>query len=175
MGIPENHPAILEAKRRGLIADFDAKPVPLPTAPASKPRRKAQLVQSWFIDDPLTWLLPIVTASEANGRDWRARSNRTQQARRIVSAALGFRLPHLAKIAEHYHWRQGHIRVSLTRIGARKLDAANLGPALKATEDAVALMLGADDGDTRWHAEFHQQVGGLVGVRIAITELGVLT
>lgn len=116
---------------------------------------------------PGTWVLPIVTASEANGREWRKRSSRAQNARRIVSREFGCRLDYLAPFARHFHAGRP-LSVKLTRLGGRKLDAANLGPALKATEDAIALMLGADDGDSRWRVEFHQEPHSPVGVRIEL-------
>ncbi len=129
---------------------------------------KPKLVTACFAP-PGKWVLPIVTVSEANGRDWKKRSARTQQARRIVSKELGCRLDYLAPFARHYHAGR-KLRITLVRLGGRKLDAANLGGALKATEDAVALMLGADDGDPRWLVEFAQQPGGLCGVRVEVLE-----
>jgi hypothetical protein len=163
MGIPENHPAIIEAKRRGLIEE----PASAATERPVVELQNGPLVQSLFMP-PGTWLLPIRTASEANGRDWRKRSNRTQEARRIVSRELGKVLWIVASFAKPVHLHRETLRVKLTRLGGRKLDAANLGPALKAAEDAVAMVLGIDDGDPRWQVEFGQEPGGRVGVRLEL-------
>jgi hypothetical protein len=137
-------------------------------APVIESDDSERAVAKTMFAPPGTWVLPIVTASEANGREWRKRSNRTQNARRIVSREFGCRLDYLAPFARHFHAGRP-LSVRLTRLGGRKLDAANLGPALKATEDAVALMLGADDGDSRWCVEFHQEPqASLQGVRIEL-------
>ncbi len=116
---------------------------------------------------PGCWTLPVETSSEANGREWRKRSNRTQAARRVVSAQLGRDLVYLAVFAAHYH-AGGALRITFTRLGGRKLDRSNLPTALKATEDALCLMLGADDGDPRWQPAWEQEPGGAVGVRVEL-------
>jgi len=112
-------------------------------------------------------VIPLVTSSEINGRDWEARSRRSNAAWKAVSQALGPHLRDLAPIAESYHSGET-ITIRLTRIGGRKLDRSNLPTALKATEDAVAFLIGADDGDPRWQAEWDQEPGGPMGVRIEV-------
>jgi len=116
---------------------------------------------------PATWLLPIPTVSEINHRDWKARSRRSNVAWNVVSQCLGKHLDYLSHISRHYHCGRP-IRVKLTRLATRRLDNSNLGPAVKATEDAVAFMLGADDGDARWLSEFSQEVGSVIGVRLEL-------
>lgn len=156
------------AKAKGLIDDRQAgttgppateppKLVPMVCLPRSD--TKGRIVE-------LTWALPIVTASEANGRDWKARSNRTKQARDIISKAFG--PVELDRFKWRYHALKLPLDVTFTRLGGRKLDAANLPVALKSTEDAVAMMLGCDDGDPRWRVSFEQEPGGLTGVRVTI-------
>lgn len=120
---------------------------------------------------PGTLTLPIETASEANGRDWKARSNRNKEARRIVAKEIGCRWEFFYRFPVAYH-RGEKLKLIFTRLGGRRLDKANVGAALKATEDAVALLFGANDGDDRWDAEFEQQPGGLKGVRIEIYTTG---
>ncbi len=129
-----------------------------------------ELVAATF-SPPGLWVLPIETSSEANGREWRKRSSRTQAARKAVSVAFGKSLLWVACYADHYH-RGGVLRVALTRLGGRKLDRSNLPAALKATEDAVAMMLGADDGDPRWQPAWEQEPGGAAGVRVALVAGG---
>ena len=174
MGIPTNHPAILQAVERGLIAPeqfqaADTSPSPPAeelSAGLSHERHLPELVEPSFIP-PGCWVLPITTASEANGREWRKRSNRTQAARKVVSTQLGRALVYLAAFAMHYH-AGGTLKVTLTRLGGHRLDRSNLPVALKSTEDALALMLGADDGDPRWQAEWKQEAGGPAGVRVEL-------
>lgn len=121
-----------------------------------------------------TWVLPIVTVSESNSReDWAKKSNRTRAARRTVSLAFGRELATVARYADAFHSGQ-MLAVVLTRLGGRKLDKSNLPSALKATEDAVALMLGADDGAANWHLVPQQQTGGPAGVRIELKLLADL-
>ena len=155
--ISETHPAIRQAKARGLIP-----PTPTPDLEAKPARIRVTFAP------PGTWTLGVETRAEVNGRDWRSRSSRTQAARRAVSAAFGRAMVWVAAFADHYH-RGGRLRVVLTRLGGKRLDPSNLPTALKAVEDAVALMLGADDGDARWVAEWHQEPGGAaVGVRVEL-------
>lgn len=116
----------------------------------------------------LVIVLPVRTVSEANERGWKGRARRTTDARRIVSRTLGAHLAKLVPFAEAYH-RGEALHVVFTRCGGRRLDAlANLGAALKATEDAVALMMGADDGSPQWHASTAQETAGDVGVMATI-------
>jgi hypothetical protein len=174
MGIPFDHPSIAQALEKGLIRAEDLATPPTPVVPdrqdteePTSDRKRPPLVEPSFTA-PGTWVLPIETASEANGREWRKRSNRTQAARKVVSEAFGRSLVWVAAFADHFH-RGGGLRVVFIRLGGRQLDRSNLPVALKATEDAVALMLGADDGDPRWRAEWHQEPGGAVGVRIELS------
>jgi hypothetical protein len=165
MGVPENHPAILAAIQRGLI------PVERPKEKAAT-KRKPQLVAASFARTAAgpVWVIPIEICSLANERQWRTRNRVAQAHRKAVSGSLGRSLYDLAPLAAHYH-RGGAVRVLLTRLGGRALDrTANLPAALKYVEDAVALMMGADDGDARWRCECGQEPGGPSGVRIEITE-----
>lgn len=141
-----------------------------PAPPRGKKLRGPGLVGPAF-SDPCVFWVPLLTASEANSRCWRARSARTQAARRAVSRAFGPRLRALAPVAEWYH-ANGTVRAVLTRLGGRKLDYVNLCSSLKACEDIVALFLGADDGDPRWQPEYRQEPGGPCGVRIELETKG---
>lgn len=136
--------------------------------PVGEPEPDSPFVPVLFVP-PGTITLPIETASESNGRNWKARSNRNKEARRIVSREIGSRWEHFARFPVAYH-RGERIRIVFTRLGGRKLDRANVGPSLKGVEDAVALLFGASDGSELWDASFEQQPTGLKGVRIEITE-----
>lgn len=155
MGLPEDHPAILAAKAKGLIP-----------ADAPRKREKAELVTAKYIS-PGTWIVPVLTVSESNERGRWARAGRTIAARTAVSRTIGPWLPALASYSAHYH--SGFpLRVVFTRLGGRKLDRSNLATALKAVEDALAMMMGADDGNPKWQAEWEQEPGGKHGVRIEL-------
>lgn len=167
MGIPENHPAIVEAVRRGLI-----RPSPAAAPPADEPDQAGELAAGsfWRVAGGVEFRVGVRTASEANQRGWQGKSRRTHAARLAVSRLLGPFLRAVADVAEHYH-AGGTLDVVLTRVGGKRLDpTVNLPSALKATEDAVALMLGADDGDPRWRCRCEQETGGLVGVRVRVTK-----
>lgn len=143
-----------------------AEPLPPAKAASRKPATSKRLLVEAMFAPPATWTIPVETASEANGRDWRKRSKRSDGAWRAVSRAMGPELRALAAFAEAFH--DGFpIRVQFTRIGGRRLDRSNLPTALKAVEDAVAFMLGADDGSPLWCAEWQQRPGGdRVGVMV---------
>lgn len=119
------------------------------------------------IGDVFTAVLPVVTASEANKSEhWRHRSKRTNNAWRVVSRTLGPHLDSLAPLALHYH-SGGKLRIRFVRLGGRRLDRGNVPNSLKATEDALAFMLGASDGNhLQWLAEYDQIPGGASGVRV---------
>lgn len=114
------------------------------------------------------WELPIRTKSEINHREWRKRSKRTDEAWRVVSRYISPQMWYLVRFIDDYHRSSKPIGVRFTRLGGRKLDRGNLPTALKATEDALAFIMGADDGDNRWQSEFEQEPGGPVGVRIEL-------
>lgn len=154
------------------LAYMDRPEVRALIAPESMPviEEETKFVPVLFIP-PGTLTLPIETASEANGRKWRERSHRNKEARRIVSKEIGCRWEYFHRFPVAYH-RGERIKLIFTRLGGRKLDKANIGSALKQTEDALALMFGANDGDDRWDASHEQQPGGLKGVRIEIYTTG---
>jgi hypothetical protein len=146
-----------------------AYPETLPVAPQPRSRRPkpAEMVigGSILLRDTLTFIIPVATVSETNQRSWKGKAARAGSQRRTVSKHLGRQLRNLALLAEHYH-AGGALDVVITRLGGRKLDVmANL-------EDAVCLMIGADDGDPRWRCRAEQQPGGLIGVRIELRAAG---
>ncbi len=134
-----------------------------------KRKKASEVVEATFSPSPVpTWVIPLKTASEANSRGWHGKANRTQEARRVVCLALGRHLEYVVPFARAYH--EGRpVRVVLTRLGGQMLDrTVNLPSALKAVEDAVALVAGADDGAANWRCECHQRPGGAWGVEISL-------
>jgi hypothetical protein len=99
----------------------------LRTMDAQKPPRRFQ---------PIVVLLPLHIHSNANKREhWTKRAQRTKAEKRTAAFMLKTEgeppaLP---------------VKVTLTRIAPRPLDTDNLASGFKATRDAVAEWLGADD------------------------------
>lgn len=115
------------------------------------------------------WEIPLVTTSEVNSRDWRKRSKRTDAAWAAVSKAVGRSLNYLAAFAFDFHDLGLPVYARFTRLGGRKLDKSNLPTALKATEDALCFMMGADDGAANWHPSWAQEPCDGMGVRIELS------
>lgn len=137
---------------------------------ATKDEPTCGLLPSLFTGS--SWIIGVETRSETNERSWKLKSNRTKVARAAVCLLFGRTLANVARFAEHYH--SGHqLGVRLTRLAPRKLDAGNVAAALKAVEDAAALVLGADDGDPRWVAAYQQEHNPKMGVRIEFDLLRV--
>ena len=100
-------------------------------------------------------LVEVATVSEANRRDtWgKIKRKREQRDRTIeevqVALAAGKRLP-----------ETGPWFLRLTRVSPKSLDrAVNLPSALKAVEDAVAAVLGVDDGSPMLETSCDQRRG----------------
>ena len=146
-----------------------------PKAAKKKAKVKAELVPDAFIPPPdgkmwpVTFVVGVYTASEANEADWRNKSTRKGVIRSAVSRVLGKELAYLVPFSIAYH-RGLPVRVHFVRLGGRRLDKlANLGTAMKAAEDTVCLMLGADDGADNWVPSCDQEPGGAYGVRIVFS------
>jgi hypothetical protein len=168
---PDGHPLvaklIADARADGrIVAEREATP----TAKVKTRRVKPALVAASHTHDSLTdsWTVPCEVPSLANSREWQMRNRVAQAHRKAVSRVLS---RHLATLAAYAHWFQDGktLRVTLTRLGGKRLDrTANLPASLKYVEDTCALFLGADDGAANWDCRCEQEPGGLVGVRITI-------
>lgn len=159
---------------KGLIA---AGLIPADAAPKKAKAVKDKLRPESFTGPPtgqvgpVSFVVPVKTVSETNTRDRFKKNARTVTIRRAVSHTLGKHLRYLTPFAEAYH--SGRVvRVLFKRLGGQGLDAmANLGPSMKAAEDALALMLGADDGSANWQSRCEQEPGGDYGILIVISLL----
>jgi hypothetical protein len=118
---------------------------------------------------PATWLIGIETKSEANLRVTKSEISRKASQKKAICKVLGRNLRALVPFNEDFHTGKP-IRVTITRIGGRTLDRGNLWRALKAAEDAVALMLGADDGSPLWQMDVAQQPGERIGLKIQLEQ-----
>lgn len=118
----------------------------------------------------VSFIVGVRTASEGNARGWKKKSMRTTAARKAVCHFMGRHAEDFARFAKHWH-SGGALVLKFTRLGYPKVDAmANLGVTMKAAEDAVAMWLGADDGNpVRWRATaFQENQWKTVGVMIEI-------
>jgi hypothetical protein len=124
---------------------------------------------TWIQPMWIQYTISVQTASETNKRCWQGRSGRTKKAWSAVSQSVGTRLDLLTPFAMHYH-RGGKVYVRFTRYGPRALDRSNVPSATKAVEDALAFMMGADDGDARWVPCWEQIKSKLHGVKIELRD-----
>lgn len=160
--------ALEQARARGLIVS-ERSSSPTINAPQEVPDEdggEVPLMASVHVP-PGMWLVGVATRSETNQRDWRKRSGRTQQVRRAVSRLFGASLRSLVPFAEHLHGG-GVLRIVFTRLAPRSLDRGNISATLKAVEDALALMLGTDDGSPQWLASYEQETSARYGVKIVL-------
>lgn len=113
----------------------------------------------------ITVQIPGVRVASLNVREhWSMRARRCRTQREATILALR---------ASPANQRQlvgaEKLRITLTRLGGRKLDRDNLAGAFKPILDGVCQWLGIDDGDEeRLAVEWKQEPGGGYGVRIAI-------
>lgn len=158
--------ALEQARRKGLIVEKGVNHAALSPDAVSVEDKKPLLLPSVFVP-PGTWIVGVQTISAGNLAKWRGLSNHTKKCRAAVSKLFGKHLRSLAEFAEHYH-NGGSVRITFTRLAPKRLDAGNVSMSVKAVEDAVALLMGADDGDMRWVATYEQEQSERYGVRIVM-------
>ena len=108
--------------------------------------------------------------SAANLREhWRARAARVRKERHnfalgVLAAGVGDQLREMAKLNRR-------LEVTFTRRSPRRLDDDNLASGLKAARDALAALLGVDDGSDRlcWH---YDQQKGPAGLLVRLEGIG---
>ena len=128
---------------------------PLATsAPTVPPEPKPKLVAAEYDHDAGRWVIPIRLESEANmGGKLSAALARKSAVKRIVSRAIapGWRV--WGPVGDAI--RSGSpASIRVVRLGGRGLDTGNLWRAVKPVEDAIASMLGCDDGSAAWQKSF---------------------
>ena len=141
----------------------------------TKPGKK-EFVAAAF-DPAGIWTIPCWLASEANtGGKLSAAIRRKGTVKNAIWGALGPGWRIWGPAGDRVRAAQSRrpdgplpvIRV--VRLGGRGLDVGNLWRAVKPVEDAVAILMGCDDGWTAWRECFRvdQEPGPLWGVRIEI-------
>ena len=136
-----------------LHPDVEAKV--LAAAATIAPRRKMSILWS-------TYCIPIKLVSLANVRmHWRTLARlKKKQRQQVANAVLG----HLPSMP---------IRVTLTRVGKRRMDNDNLAAAFKAVRDEIANIYGVDDGSMQYEWVYDQEIGKEYAVKILIESLPV--
>jgi hypothetical protein len=130
-------------------------------------------------ENSLTIVVPTETKNEASPRagGWHARARRTKSSRRILHQTMRGNHATLTPFVKAIDGGKA-LRITLTRLGGRKLDGNpnepgdNLTQSLKATRDAVASLLLSDDDDPWLHWFYNQEPGGPVGVRVTVEVWG---
>jgi len=159
MGFQLNHPAIVQAIERGLIAD-NPPPRTAKAAPTTPEKASGCLTVAF-------WIPGLVPVSKANRRDhW---ANVARRERGYVS-----QLDAATRRVTVSRW-VFPVTVTFHRVGVKMLDGSdNLPFAYKKLQDAVAWLVGVDDGDTarvRWAYTQETAKRGHLGTLITIKEV----
>lgn len=117
----------------------------------------------------ITFTIPLRTVSGMNAREhWRARMRRVRAEHTTTVYYAGLALVKVKMPCV----------VTLTRVSSGTLDTDNLASALKGVRDAVAKLIGVDDGDvSRVQYRYAQEKGkrGSYSVRVDVHEGARLT
>lgn len=112
----------------------------------------------------ITFSIPIRTVSEMNTREhWAKRAKRAKLHRRSAAGFMDSWMHGITGVAARTATK---IRVTLTRIGKRKLDSDNLASSMKHAQDGIADAIGIDDGDDRMCWKYAQEIGKEYAVRV---------
>lgn len=116
--------------------------------------------------------LPVHTVSEANLREhWRAKHARSKKQKNDTFMVL---LAKLGRVPP-----KPPLRITMERIGVKRLDVDNLAGSNKHTADSIAKWLGIDDGSPLLTWEYAQSKpvpgGPRFGVRVTIESVGTST
>lgn len=116
----------------------------------------------------ISYTLPIKTISEANAsRGWKGRWARGKKQKQVAALLTGVE-------AKPFIGTKKPIVVTLTKVNppkCRNLDTDNLASAMKATRDAIAKVIGIDDGSDMIRWEYAQTRGKEHAVHVTISPL----
>lgn len=113
--------------------------------------------------ETLELVIPVKTISEANQREhWGAKLRRKKAQQKLIKQYW--------QIVVRRRVIALPCTVRLVRIGPRRLDPDNLAGSFKHCQDAIAAVIGIDDGDERIKWEYAQEPAGkrVYQVRIEI-------
>ena len=144
--------------------------------PETKPGKRDYVIQSF--KHPGIWTIPVWLCSEANaGGKMRAAIARKGTVKNAIWRALGPGWRIFGPIGESVRNAAGNAgkqaslpSIRVIRLGGRGLDVGTLWRACKPVEDAIAVLLGCDDGWAAWKTAFSvdQEPGPLWGCRIEL-------
>lgn len=136
--------------------------------PDEKPQKRRELMAPSLFVEPATWVVPIRLQSEMNkGVIQKGSMSRNKHVKNAIYRALGPHWRIWGPVGDRI--RAGHpCSIKAIRLGGTGLDVANLWAAMKFPEDAIANMLGCEDGWPVWKQSFSvdQEPGRLWGLRI---------
>lgn len=119
----------------------------------------------------MTVTMPIRLVSEANMREhWFVKNKRKKQQQAIVQACW------ISEGMNRVEWRFP-LKITFTRIGARRMDSDNLAGSGKAVRDELAKLLGVNDGDetkVTWHYQQRTGKRGEYAVEIELKPVDTL-
>lgn len=140
--------------------------VPVQVAREPADDRKPVLLPASFTE-PARWVIPLLVKCGDNQRDHRRRIGRAGHERNVTCRTLARQLRVVAGFQE---WLDtgGSVVVTLTRLSPRTMDSDGVAAACKYVRDAVALLCGVDDGDSRWCWMYGQELAAGHGVRVTM-------
>ena len=104
-------------------------------------------------------------------KHWRALLGAKRQQRDAGSLLAYQALKHLGQgFLRNIPWLR--VEVTLTRVGARKMDDDNVAASFKSVRDGIAEWCGLDDGDDRWTWKCDQRSGSKVYAVEAVFVVG---
>ncbi len=122
-----------------------------------------------YNDDFDEWRLPIEVRSESNLREhWTMKNKRKKEQQTLIKMIFHGKRQCFERWKKSY--AAGPIRITFTKLGGRRLDRSNLPVSFKGIEDTFAWLMGCNDGHDHWRAEWEQEPGGPVGIKIRIEE-----
>ncbi len=147
--------------------------------PTKRPHKRDFVQLDWGdMPCPSWWIIPVWLASGNLDDSRKGGMARKAAVKKAVWNALGPFWKTWGPIGDSIRaiqsQRPGTVlpSIRLTRLGGRKLDRTNLWRSTKAAEDALAVLMGCDDGWTAWQEAFDvaQEPGKLWGLRIDLRD-----
>lgn len=158
-----------DAMMRNLRGQTSGTGLPVPREHGAA--RQAQLDALRLLDTskPLQLAAPIRIYSEQNERcHWATKARRVKGQRNAVAAILA--QEHARRWIDANRG-ESRLRVTLTRLGRRRMDNDGVVAGFKATRDEIARTFCIDDGRDVWDWRYDQRVGKVFGMTIEIATL----
>ncbi len=135
-------------------------------APSEKRASKRELLPTYRVG-PLAWQIGVEVVPEMNLRSHQSRIARGAAQKRAVMQAVAPDWRLWGPTGDHC--RAGKpLLVRFVRLGGKRLDTINLMTCFKSCEDAMASLLGCNDGSTFWRLECEQETVAGIGIRVEL-------